>query len=102
LQNDEGVLVGGFHEIQKLHVNHFNNIHKAPKRENIEQIHNISSLFLSFVSKKDKQMMMEEVSKEKLKYVMASFQKDKSLRLDGWFFELFIYFYDIFEEEGFL
>jgi hypothetical protein len=60
---------------------------------------NITSLFPSSVRREENEIMIEEVSKEELKVGMASFQKDKSSRLEGWMVELFIGFYDMLEEE---
>jgi len=43
--------------------------------------------------------MMMEVSKNELKIVLATFENNKSLCPYGWTIELFIGFYDMFEEE---
>jgi hypothetical protein len=42
---------------------------------------------------------MEEVSKEELKLVLPSFNKDKSLGPDGWHVDFFLGFYDLMEED---
>jgi hypothetical protein len=42
------------------------------------------------VTEEANQMLMEGVLKEGLKFVLASFKKDKSLGLDGWSIEFFV------------
>jgi hypothetical protein len=43
--------------------------------------------------------MLEEVSKEELKFVLASFKNEKIPMLDGCPIELFIGFYELLEED---
>jgi hypothetical protein len=65
-------------------VKHFQAIYIELERIMIKKILYLTSYFTSFVSKENNEMLMEEVFEEDLKTIMNSFQKDKSLCLDGW------------------
>ena len=52
-------------------------------------------MFPIFVDAEDNLMLMEMVSKEELKAVLHSFQKDKSPSPDGWTIEFFLGLYDL-------
>jgi hypothetical protein len=91
MQNEVGIIVSKFLEIECLGVKYFKSICKEPERENIKEILNLTSYFLSFVIEEDNQMLMVEVIKEELKLVPYCFKKDKILGLDGCPMEFFIH-----------
>eukprot|EP01018_Ginkgo_biloba_P028285 Gb_00400 [translate_table: standard] len=78
MQKEEGETVRSFPDLAPMGVNHFKSIYKELERANIAEILKLTSFFPSFLSEEDNELMMEEVSKEELKTVIASFKKDKS------------------------
>jgi len=70
-------------------VSHFQNLYKEPKRDNLTNIIKLATYFPRFVSEESNDLLLEEVSKEELKFGMASFQKDNISSRDGWTMEFF-------------
>jgi len=56
----------------------------------ISEILNLTSFVPSFVTEKDNQMLMEDISNEEVKSVIASFEKNKSAGPDGWTVKFYI------------
>jgi len=59
-------------------------LYKEPDRINNVEIVKITPFFPSFGGEKENELMIEEVSKEKLKSILACFRKDKIFSPDGW------------------
>jgi hypothetical protein len=59
----------------------------------------MTSYFPRFVIEEENQTLMEEVSKDELKSILASFKRDKKPRPGGWLVDLFIEFYDLLEKD---
>ena len=89
MPNLDGSNARKFQEIAKLGISHFQNLYKAPERDNLEIIINLATYFLRFVSEESNDLLLEEVSKKELKFGMASFQKDNISSRDGWKMEFF-------------
>jgi hypothetical protein len=58
----------------------------------------LSNSFHSFINEEDNQALIKEVGKEELYQTLLSFQKDKSLGLDGLLVEFFLGCYEFIEE----
>jgi hypothetical protein len=68
--------INSFPELASLGVSHFQTIYKESDRENIVDILKLTSNFPRFVLEEDNNMMVEEIPKEELKSVLASFKKE--------------------------
>jgi hypothetical protein len=66
----------------EMRVSHFQSLYKELVRENIAEILKLTSFFPSFVSDEANALLIEEVTKEEMKVVQTSMQKDKSPGLD--------------------
>ena len=52
-------------------------------------------MFPRFIEEEENAEIMEEISEEKLKEVLHSFQKDKSPGPDGWSTDFFVGFFEL-------
>ena len=75
--------------------NHFQSLFKVDGKATNAKIVRITQYFPSFVNDEDNNAPMEEVLEEELNEVLHSFQKDKSLRPNGWSLEFFLGLYEI-------
>jgi hypothetical protein len=85
-----------FCEITKLGISCLKG--KETTKPNIVEVLKLITYFLGMVNEDVNEMLLE-VSKEELKEILESFQKDKSLGLDGWKMECFLGFYEMIEED---
>eukprot|EP01018_Ginkgo_biloba_P020280 Gb_31029 [translate_table: standard] len=99
LTRSDGFVASIFEDLAMAGVEHFRGIYKEESKSTIEEVLKLTIFFPSFVSEEDNRRMMEEVSKDELKEVLDSFQKDKRPRLDGWLVEFFLGFLEVIEEE---
>lgn len=80
--------------LAQLGKNYFQSLFKADSRSSIAKIVRVAGYFPLFVDDEENRALMEEVSDEELKEVLCSFQKGKSLRIDGWPIEFFLGLYN--------
>jgi hypothetical protein len=66
---------------------------------NITKMLKLSTYFLGFAYEEYNHRMMENISKDELIVVLASFKKDRSFGLDEWTIKLFIGIYELVEED---
>ena len=95
LQDEEGTSHVSFEEKARCGVNHFQHLFKAPLQASIEEVIRLAQMFPRFVDEAGNRDLMMEVLEKELKEVMGSFQKDKSLGLDGWTIDFFLDLFDI-------
>eukprot|EP01018_Ginkgo_biloba_P034237 Gb_24170 [translate_table: standard] len=99
LTRSDGFVASSFEDLAMAGVEHFRGIYKEERRSKIAKVLKLTSFFPSFVSEEDNRRMMEEFSKDELKEVLDSFQKDKSPGPDGWPVEFFLGFLEVIEKE---
>ena len=68
---------------------------QTPQQATIAKVIRMAQMFPRFVDEAGNRDLMKEVSKEELKKVMGSFQKDKSPGPDGWTIDFFLDLFDI-------
>jgi hypothetical protein len=90
LKDENGREHSSFEDLTQLGTNHFKNLFKADEQVSIDAIVQLALFFPRFVEEVDNRELMEEVTKEELKEVIHSFQKDKSPGPDGWSMDFFL------------
>jgi hypothetical protein len=95
----EGRYVSSFEGLSRLGKENFQNLFKEEARHSVIYIVRISLYFPRFFEEEENRALMEEISKEEMKEVLHSFQKDKISGLDGWTVELFIGIYELIRED---
>jgi len=80
-------------------ISHFTELFKAQSGTSIREIAKGARIFPCFVDDEDRESLMTPVTKHELLVVMKTFQKGKSLGLDGWTIELFLGFFDLLGDE---
>ena len=91
--------MSSFEGLADLGVRYFGDLFSAQPGANIAEVIRVAQLFPRFVDEEENRSLMGEVSMEELSRVLHSFQKDKSLGLDGWPVEFFLGFFEFFGEE---
>ena len=94
LRNENYDQVSTFEEMVEIDKYFFENMFKSEQHALIAEVIQISQLFPRRISDEDNSDLMEEVSKDKLKAALQSFQRDQSPGSDGWTMELFLASYD--------
>jgi len=85
--------------IKEATINHFKYFYKAQDSINtVEQV-KIMRFYLTMLKDEETIKLFQPVSMEELKQVLFKFKKEKSPGLDGWTFEFFTYFFDIFGQD---
>ena len=95
LNDDPGVLVSSFDGLVGLGVRHFGDLFTAPIGLSLVEIVRVAHFFPCFVDDNDNMRLMEVITDNELLKILHSFQKDKSLRPDGWPVEFYIGFFDL-------
>lgn len=73
--------------------------YKAPNTQNLsEQVHT-TSLFSRMITAEDAAELYKPVSLAELKNILQHFKKERSLGLDGWTTEFFIYYFELVGED---
>ena len=93
LKDQDGTHKHTFEGMPRIGKKYFQELYKAENKATIEEVIRMTQYFPSFANEEDNIMLMEEVTIEKLKGVMISFQKDKIPGPDGWNIEFFLGFF---------
>jgi hypothetical protein len=99
LKDHDGNSVKGFKGPIKLGVQHFQHIYKEPVKENIGEIMKVVSYFPRMIEEEKNKSLFRVATKEELRRVLHTFQKDKSLGLDGWPAEFYLDFFEVLGDD---
>jgi len=88
-----------FKDFTKEGVNYFSNLFREDSQANFVEFIKLSNSFPSFSNHKDNLKMLKEVGKEELQWKLQSFQRDKSLGLDGLPVELILKCYEFIKHD---
>jgi hypothetical protein len=99
LKDSFGRKITSFEDQAQLGSQHLKKIFIAKGRVTIDVIVQMALLFPRFLEEEYNRSLMEEVSKDKLKEVLHSFQKYKSPGPDGWSIEFFVGLFDLIVKE---
>jgi len=74
---------------------HFQILFREVDENLIMEMLQVVQLFHRYVNEEDQDSLLDEVSLDELKEVLSTFQKDKSLGLDGWVVEAFMALFEM-------
>ena len=94
LRNSVHEPVTNFEAMEDIGKEYFENIFKEDQQDTIAEVIQTARYFPKIISDEYNANLMESVSKDELKTIFHSFQKDKILGPDGWTIEFFLVSYD--------
>ena len=97
----DGVQIYYYNSFEDVVVLHFKYIHKKQSSNNIEAQLKVLWNYPRFFNNEEGSNVGEIVSLEDIERILKKFSKSKSLGLDGWTIEFFLYFFDVVGKELF-
>jgi hypothetical protein len=95
----KGTKVRVFSNLASLGVKHFHTIFQEQTHHNVDVVLRLLSYFPTLVDEEDNQAIYNEILKEELQAMIASFKKDKSLGPNDWTVEFFKSFFYIMGDD---
>jgi hypothetical protein len=95
LQDNQRAEISYFDGLANFGKTHFQSLFKAREGSNLVDIVRMALFFPRFVDDEDNRDLYAEVFEDELKWILHTFQKDKSHRPDGWRIEFYLGFFDV-------